>query len=112
MAKVYVKVNAQNNIVAVDSDIYIDNLDGWVEIDEGTGDKYSLAQVKYFSKPIIDDYCVPRYKLVDGTPIERTAEEMEADRPEIPEPEEDVEDITLEMLADHEYRICLIEIEM
>ena len=112
MSKVYVKTDSQGRITAINSDAFINDFEGWTEIDEGDGDKYNHAAGNYFEYPIFDDYGVCRYKLVDGVPEERTPEEREADRPEEPEPEESTEDLTLEMLADHEYRICLIEIEM
>ena len=113
--KVYVQTNVSGNIIRVDKATNIDDLTGWIFIDEGEGDRYRLAQNNYFPLPLYDDYGVCRYKLVNGQPVERTAEEMEADRPEEQEPEEPeetIEDLTLEMLADHEYRLCLIEIEM
>lgn len=43
MAKVYIKINNSNCIVDCTSDDFIKNLDGWLQIDEGVGDKYSLA---------------------------------------------------------------------
>ena len=108
--KVYVKTDNQNRVTAINSSMFIDDITGWTEIDEGEGDKYMHAQGHYFPKPIRDEYGVYCYKLADGQPIERTPEEMEADRPEPPEPEESTEDLTLEMLVDHEYRLCMIEL--
>ena len=52
---------------------------GWVLIDEGYGDRYNLCQGNYFPQPIMDDRGIYRYKLVDGKPVERTQEEMDAD---------------------------------
>ena len=55
---------------------------GWLQIDEGTGDRYHHAQGNYFPKPKYDERGIPRYAYVlDGSPKwrERTAEEMDAD---------------------------------
>lgn len=56
-SKVYVKVNQNGDIISVDSDIFIDknDLQNWIQIDEGTGDKYSLAQSQYFDKPLMNE---------------------------------------------------------
>lgn len=76
---VYVKTDDKNRIVAVNSSAFLRNTDGWTEIDRGYGDKYHHAQGNYFDKPIMDDRGIYRYKLVDGKPVERTQEEMDAD---------------------------------
>lgn len=109
---VYVKIDDRNRIVDVNSSAFIRDSVGWIEIDRGEGDRYHLAQSHYFDKSLWDEYGIPRYKLTDGHPQERTAEEMEADRPAPPEPEESTEDLTLEMIIDHEYRLCMIELGM
>lgn len=77
--KVYVRVNEDGVIIDVGSDSFIYGLDIWKEIDSGYGDKYHHAQENYFDKPIMDDRGIYRYKLEDGTPVERTQEEMDAD---------------------------------
>ena len=108
--KVYIKTDAENRIIAVNSATWINDFSGWTEIDEGEGDRYNHAQGNYFSLPLTDEYGVYRYKLSDGSAVERTAEEMDADRAAI-EPEPDsTEDIMLDMLADHEYRLGMIEL--
>ena len=79
---VYAKVDERNRITAIDGGYTIGNItdfSGWVFIDEGVGDKYNLCQSNYLDKPITDDRGIYRYKLVDGAPVERTAEEMDAD---------------------------------
>lgn len=76
---VYVKTDAEGRIVAINSDAFLPDTDGWVEIDSGFGDKYHHAQGNYFDKPIMDMRGIWRYKLVDGKPVERTQEEMDAD---------------------------------
>lgn len=76
---VYVKTDDKNRIVCVNSSAFLADTTGWVEIDSGFGDKYHHAQGNYFNLPIHDDRGICRYKLVDGKPVERTVEEMEAD---------------------------------
>lgn len=82
---VYVKVNENNIITAINSSIFISDTSGWILVDEGTGDRYAHAQNLYLEKPITDGNGVYRYKLIDGKITERSAEEMAAD---IPEPAE------------------------
>jgi len=76
---VYIKTDDANCITAVNSSAFLRDTDGWTEIDSGYGDKYHHAQGNYFPKPIMDERGIWRYKLVDGKPVERTAEEMDAD---------------------------------
>lgn len=76
---VYVKMDDTNRITAVNSSAFMHETDGWVEIDSGFGDKYHHAQGNYFPQTIIDERGIYRYKLVNGRPVERTQEEMDAD---------------------------------
>ena len=76
---VYVKVDAENCITAINSDAFMPSTDGWVRIDEGWGDRYHHAQGNYMPQPLYDNRNICRYKLVDGAVVERTAEEMDAD---------------------------------
>lgn len=83
---VYAQVDEQGRITAVNSSAFV-GADWGTEIDQGYGDKYHHAQGNYFPQPIYTDDGLPRYKLVDGQAVERTEEEMEADRAALPEPE-------------------------
>ena len=76
---VYVKLDENNTIIGVNSSAFLDDSSGWDEIDRGYGDKYQHAQGNYFPLPIMDDSGVYRYKLVNGKPVERMQEEMDAD---------------------------------
>ena len=75
---VYVKPNENDYITAVNSSAFLTDTTGWVQIDSGNGDKYHHAQGNYFPQPIITMGGAYRYKLVDGKPVECTAEEIEA----------------------------------
>lgn len=84
---VYIKTDEADRIIAINSDAFLPDADGWVRIDEGYGDRYHHAQSNYFDKPTIDERGIYRYKLVDGKPVERSQEEMDADyAPPVPVP--------------------------
>lgn len=73
--KVYVQVDSNNVITQINSNIFIQDLTGWVNIDEGQGDKYSHAQGNYLDKSLIDMEGKYNYKLVNGEVVELTDEE-------------------------------------
>lgn len=64
--KVYIKVNDKNEVVEVGSSIFIEDTTGWIEIDEGFGDKYAHAQSQYFDKPLINENDVYNYKYINN----------------------------------------------
>ena len=76
---VYVRADETNRITAVNSSEFLPDTADWLEIDRGFGDKYHHAQGNYFPRPIMDERGICRYKLVNGRPVERTQEEMDAD---------------------------------
>ncbi|XOQ44310.1 MAG: DUF5110 domain-containing protein [Clostridium sp.] len=75
---VYVKTNGNGYITAVNSDVFLSDVTGWTQIDEGTGDKYAHAQGNYFEKPLVDENGCYNYKLENGNPIETTDDEKQA----------------------------------
>lgn len=103
---VYIKVDEQNCITAVNSSEFLYDATGWVEIDSGYGDRFYHAQGNYFDKPIYDDRGIKRYRAyqfvnapagkiiarffkddVEYLILERTQEEMDADyTPPVPKP--------------------------
>lgn len=85
--KVYVQIDENNLLTQINSSIFISNLTGWIQIDEGTGDKYSHAQGNYLEKGLIDSEGKYNYKLVDGKPVELIDTEKESLFPTLaPEP--------------------------
>lgn len=104
--KVYVLPDEDGRITAINSDEFLPDLTGWELIDAGEGDRYHHAQNNYFPMPIVDDRGVYRYKLLDGTAVERTAEEMDADYlpPVVPEPEPGQDDSSVWDELDAAYR--------
>ena len=87
-SKVYIQADDAGRIVRCDGGYTTPtDLTGWIEIDEGTGDKYNLCQSHYFDGGLYTMDGIPRYRW-DGTQGGlRTEEEIEADRAELPEPE-------------------------
>lgn len=79
MHKVYVKTDSKGRIVAINSGDFLHDLTGWVQVDEGLGDRYYHAQGNYLPMPIMTDEGAYRYKLEGGGILERTAEEMAQD---------------------------------
>lgn len=82
-SKVYVLLDKNNRIIRCEGGYTmsnITNIDEWIFIDEGQGDKYNLCQSHYFEGGLYTVDFIPRYKLVDGAPELRTDEEIDADR--------------------------------
>ena len=76
---VYVQTNEYGHITDVNSSAFVSPEWG-TQIDGGTGDKFHHAQRHYFNFGLYTEDGIPRYKLVDGQPVERTEEEIQADR--------------------------------
>ena len=83
--RVYIKIDNENRITAVKSEIFISDTSDWVEIDNGDGVRFVHAQGNYLPKPITDENGVYRYKFENGAICERSEGEMAADMP-VPEP--------------------------
>ena len=77
--KVLVRVDDAGRVVAINSSAFVTDTDGWAEIDSGFSDRHHHAQGNYLDGPLMDERGIYRYKMVDGKPIERTQEEMDAD---------------------------------
>lgn len=82
---VLVRTDEQDRIIAINSSAFVTDVDGWVQIDEGDGDRYHHAQGNYLPMPLTDDRGVYRYKLADGHAVERTQAEMDGDYTAQPE---------------------------
>ena len=80
-SKVYVLLDEKSRVLRCEGGYTmssIDDVSQWTYIDEGTGDRYNLCQSNYFGKPVITEGGAYNYKLVDGKPVECTAEEIAA----------------------------------
>lgn len=86
-SKVYIQTDTEGRIIRCDGGYTTpSNLTGWIEIDEGTGDKYNLCQSHYFDGGLYTIDGIPRYRWDGSAAVMRTDEEMEADRAAIPDP--------------------------
>lgn len=69
-SKVYVMTDDQSRIIRCEGGYTTpSDLTGWMQIDEGTGDRYNLCQTHYFPDSIYTQDGVPRYKLRDGKAV-------------------------------------------
>ena len=84
---VYVKVDNRGCIIRCEGGYTTPaDLTGWVQIDKGYGDRYNLCQSNYFDGNLYTEDGIPCYKLVDGKVMDRTLEEIAADRTALPAP--------------------------
>lgn len=87
LSSVYIQTDESGRIIRCDGGYTTPaDLNGWAKIDEGTGDRFNLCQSHYFEDGLYTEDGLPRYKLVDGQAVERTEDEIAADRAAIPAP--------------------------
>lgn len=94
-SKVYIQADDAGRIVRCEGGYTTPaDLTGWIEIDEGTGDKYNLCQSHYFDGGLYTMDGFPHYRWDGSAAVLRTDEELEADRAAIPDskPSKTVED--------------------
>lgn len=77
--KVYIKINEKNQVIAINSDLFVSDTSEWIEIDEGDGDKYAHAQGNYLPKSLITSDGSYRYKYENDTIVELTDDEINAE---------------------------------
>lgn len=84
MARVYINKDSENNIISINSNIFLseEEMSKMIEIDKGQGDKYAHAQGQYLDKGLVDEYGRYNYKYVNG----KVVEVAEEDKPTIEEP--------------------------
>ena len=87
-SRVYVLTDAQGRITRIEGEYTLPaDLTDWVLVEEGAScDRLNLAQTHYLDKPLYTQDGVMRYKLEGGKAVERTAEEIEADKAKLPKP--------------------------
>lgn len=87
-SKVYIQTDADSRILRCDGGYTTPaDLSGWLEIDEGVGDRYNLCQSHYFDGGLYTMDGIPRYHWDGSKAILRSEDELEADRSAIPDPE-------------------------
>lgn len=109
-SKVYVMADELSRITRCEGGYTTpSDLTGWTQIDEGTGDKYNLCQSHYFDGGLYTEDGIPRYKIVDGLAVERTPQEIAADRANVPPPAADKNDqIKIAVMA---FAVAAVDIE-
>lgn len=75
MSKVYVKLDENNCIVEINSDVFLKDTRGYILIDEGEGDRYTHAQNNYFDKPLVDENRNLNYIIEDKKARELSSQE-------------------------------------
>ena len=87
-SKVYVLLDEKERIVRIEGEYSLpSDLTGWVQIDEGYGDRFSLAQSHYLDGGLYTMQGIPRYKYEDGVCVLRSEAELAADRDALPKPQ-------------------------
>lgn len=76
--EVWARLDQDNNIIEINSNIFIKDFNGWTKIDEHViGDKGAHAQNSYLDKPLINDNGIYQYKYIDNKIIEISEEELQ-----------------------------------
>lgn len=88
-SRVYILTDEAGRVLRLEGEYSLPaDLTGWTLIEEGAPcDRLNLAQSHYLPKPLLTEDGLCRYKLADGEIVERSEEELEAEREELPEPE-------------------------
>ena len=84
-SRVYILLDEKERIVRIEGEYSLPaDLTGWVQIDEGYGDRFSLAQSHYLDGGLYTTQGIPRYKYEGGACVLRSDEELAADRDALP----------------------------
>ncbi len=83
--KVYALLSGNGEITAINSSAFIMDKTGWIEIDEGTGDRYHHAQNHYLPLPVTDKYGRCNFRFIDGEIVEIPKEEKPPGPPPSPD---------------------------
>ena len=85
-SKVYILTDLENRILRCEGGYTtsnISNIEEWILIDEGVGDKYNLCQSHYFNDGLYTEDGICRYVYENNIIRFRTEEEIELDRLEL-----------------------------
>ena len=87
-SRVYILLDEKERIVRIEGEYSLPtDLTGLVQIDEGYGDRFSLAQSHYLDGGLYTMQGIPRYKYEGGACVLRSEEEIAADRDALPKPQ-------------------------
>ncbi len=79
---VYIQINIDNYVTAIDSSAFIDDPTNWLKVDEGEGEFYKYCRVLYCPKGLTTDGGY-NYKLVDGVVVYAPQIEQPTDHDEM-----------------------------
>ena len=102
-SKVYIQTDTEGRILRCEGGYTTPaDLSGWLEIDEGDGDRYNLCQSHYFDGGLYTMDGIPRYHWDGEKAVLRSKDELETDRSAIhePEPSATIEDRVAALEAD------------
>ena len=85
-SRVFILLDDNNRVTRIEGEYTLpQDLTDWIQIDEGYGGyNYNLAQTHYLDKPLMTDDGIFQYTYENDKVVERTAEEIEADREAVP----------------------------
>lgn len=85
-SRVYALTDSENRITRIEGEYSLPaDLEGWILVEEGTPcDRLNLAQSHYLDKPLMTEDGFYRYKWDRTHIVERTEEEIDADRANVP----------------------------
>lgn len=87
-SRVYILLDEKERIVRVEGEYSLpSDLTGWVQIDEGYGDRFSLAQSHYLDGGLYTMQGIHRYKYEGGACVLRSEAELADDRDALPKPQ-------------------------
>lgn len=87
-SRVYILLDEKERIVRVEGEYSLpSDLTGWVQFDEGYGDRFSLAQSHYLDGGLYTMQGIPRYKYEGGACVLRSEAELADDRDALPKPQ-------------------------
>lgn len=90
MSKVYIQTDEAGRITRCEGGYTMDNIqniEDWIYIDAGDGDRYNLCQSHYFEGGLYTEDGIHRWAYENGATRRRTNAEIEADRKEREKPQ-------------------------
>lgn len=73
---VYIQIDSDNNVVAIESGEFLSDITGWIEIDRGNDATYYHAQTRYLTDDLMSDNGVYYYQYIDGVLSRKSDEEI------------------------------------
>lgn len=108
-SKVLIQIDSRNVIKAINSSIFITDTKGWIQIDEGVGDKYAHAQNNYFDQTLSDSKGQSNY-VYENEKCRLLTEEEKAVLFPLPEQEMTADEIQNDTNIDVDYRLSCLEL--